>query len=74
MAKNDVKDLSKSVAIERTYKVSVQDMINSARKCNDEFGIEGYENASLKYNSYLDKPTIFSVSKDKNPRDYISMI
>ena len=49
-------------------------MINSARKCNDEFGIDGYENASVRYNANIDKPTVFTVSKDKVPRDYISII
>jgi len=49
-------------------------MINSARKVNDEFGVDGYENASTRYNVHLDKPTVFTVSKDKMPRDYISMV
>ncbi len=54
--------------------MSVRDMVNSSRKCNDEFGIEGYENASVRFNAHIDKPTVFSVSKDKMPRDYISMV
>ena len=49
-------------------------MINSARKVNDEFGIDGYENASVRYNAHINKPSCFSVSKDKIPRDYISVI
>lgn len=38
----EIKDLSKSVAVERTYKVSVSDMVNSSKKVNDEFGIDNY--------------------------------
>lgn len=51
-ALREVNDLSKSVAIPRTYKVSVQDMINSAKKVNDEFGIDNYENPHIRFNPY----------------------
>lgn len=48
-------------------------MVNSFKKCNDEYGIQGYNNVS--YNAYFDKPTSYSIAKDSGkPRDYISML
>ena len=67
--------LANSVVVPKgQWKVSVQDMVKSSKKTNDEFGIPGYSYA--KYNAHLDKPAVFSISKDdgKLPRDYISML
>lgn len=50
-------------------------MVNSSKKCNDEWGIKGYN--YIDYNPHLDKPTVFSIAKEppgKPPRDYISML
>ena len=51
-ALREANELSKSVAIPRSYKVSVQDMVNSSKKCNDEFGLEGYENPHMRFNPF----------------------
>ena len=44
-AVKEMKKLSQSVAIpkERQYKVSLQEMVNSSKKCQDEWGIKGYD-------------------------------
>ena len=49
-------------------------MVKSSKKCNDEFGIKGYDYST--FNAHLDKPTIFSIAKETpgKPRDYISML
>ena len=49
-------------------------MVNSSKKCQDEWGVKGYGLAD--FNAHLDKPTIFSIAKETpgKPRDYISMI
>ena len=72
-AKRDLNEISKSVAIERTYKVSVQDMVAASKKSNDEFGLEGYENPNCRFNPNK-RSLQYSVSKDALPRDYISVI
>jgi hypothetical protein len=58
----------------KLWKVSVQDMVKSTKKVNDEWGIKGYDYIS--YNPFLDKPTVFSIAKESpgKPRDYISML
>ena len=48
----------------RTYKMTVSEMVKSSKKCNDEFGIEGYDNVYSRFHPWLDKPTVFSHSKD----------
>ena len=73
-ALKEVNDLSKSVSIPRSYKVSIQDMVNSSKKVNDEFGIDNYENPYLKYNPHTQKSMNYSISKDMIPRDSISML
>ena len=57
-----------------TWNVTVAEMVNSTKKTNDEWGVKGYEYS--KYNSHLDKPTVFSIAKETpgKPRDYISML
>jgi len=58
-----------------SWKVSVNDMVKSSKKTNDEWGIAGYNYSS--FNAHLDKPTVFSIAKEtpgKPPRDYISML
>jgi hypothetical protein len=48
-------------------------MVNSAKKGNDGFGIEGYE--FIKYNPHLYKSTVFTIPKDNGkPRDYVSLL
>ena len=74
-AKGEASALSKSQAIPKgMFKVSIQDMINSSKKVNDNWGLEGYTQKT--FNAYLDKPTVYSVPKvsDKGPRDEISML
>lgn len=73
-AKREVNDLAKSVAIQRNYKVSVQDMINSAKKVNDDFGLDSYEDPYIKFNPHVKKALNYSVSKDQKPRDRISIL
>ena len=73
-ALKEVNDLSKSVTVPRNYKVSIADMVNSSKKCNDEFGIESYENPYCKFNPHTKKSLNYSVSKDMIPRDQISML
>ncbi len=67
-------DISRSVNVPKgQFRVSIQDMVASSKKTNDEWGVEGYE--YVKYNAHFDKPTVFSISKDSGkPRDYISML
>ena len=69
----EANDLSKSVAIPRTYKVSVADMVNSSKKVHDEFGLEGYENPHTRFNPNK-RSLQYSVSKDAIPRDHISTV
>ena len=48
-------------------------MINSSKKVNDNWGIDGYTQKS--FNAHLDKPTVFSIPKpSEKARDYISMV
>ena len=51
------------------YKVSVQDVIQSANRGADDWGIEGY--TIPKFNPYLDKPPSFKVTKSRT-RDLIN--
>lgn len=61
------------MAIERSYKVSIQDMVNSSKKTNDEFGLPGYENPHIRFNPNR-RSLQYSVSKDAIPRDMVSVI
>ena len=49
-------------------------MINSSKKVNDDFGIEGYENPYNRFNPHSQRSINFSISKDMKERDAISMI
>ena len=74
-ARGEASALSKSQQVPQgMFKVTIQDMINSSKKVNDNWGVDGYTYKT--FNSYLDKPTVFSIPKesDKGPRDYISML
>ena len=74
--RNQAREFANSVALPQgSWKVSVKDMVNSTKKVNDEWGIDGYK--YINYNPHLDKPTVFSIAKEtpgKIPRDFISMI
>jgi hypothetical protein len=39
----------------RPYKVSVQDMINSSKKVNDEWGLDAYSDPYVRYNPHTQK-------------------
>lgn len=71
-AKREANELSKSVQVAREYKVSVRDMVNSSKKCMDEYGIPGWENPHVRFNPFTKRSLNYSVSKDTMPRDYIS--
>lgn len=48
-------------------------MVNSSKKCQDEWGLKGYE--LIDYNPNVDKPIVYLISKESaKPRDYISMV
>lgn len=49
--------------------MSIQDIINSSRKSNDDFGLEGY--SISKYNAFQEKPKAFKIVNSKK-KDYIS--
>ena len=70
-AKND---LSRSVAVSpsNTYKISVQDMINSNRKSTN-FGVEGLECKRVIVPNF-EKPSSFSIPKDSKPRSFIETV
>ena len=62
-------------------KVSLADMVNSSKKCVDNFGISGYEYEKPLHPSFPEKPTSYnkpvgySISKDSGkPMDFISML
>ena len=56
------------------YKVSVRDIVEASKKNSaDDFGCKAFGEPSVeKWNPHTDKPSIFTISKDKVARDYIS--
>ena len=45
------------------YKITVDDVVKSNKKCNDDWGVKGYN--IPKFNSHLDKPQSYSFVKSK---------
>ena len=64
--------------------VSIRDMVNSTNKCNDNWGIKGYEYGRPLHPSFpgisekptsINKPLAYSITKDNGkPMDYFSML
>ena len=82
LAHKEVNQLSRSMMLsKKETKVSLTDMVNSSKKCNDNFGIAGYEFGRPLHPSFPEKPTSYnkavgySISKDSGkPMDFISML
>jgi hypothetical protein len=53
------------------YKVSVSDVVNSNKKVNDDWGLEGYK--IPKFNAHLDKSLAAKMTKS-NEKTYLEMI
>ena len=54
------------------YKVSVQDVVDSCNRTNQDFVLPGYYSKVPAPITSQDKPTVFGMSKDAKPRDFIS--
>ena len=56
------------------YKMSIQDMVNSAKKnSTEEFSNPAFGEAEIPRINPMDKPTVFKISKDPKPRDFLTM-
>lgn len=81
-AVKEVNQLSRSMMLSKKgNKVSIADMVASSSKCNDNFGLSGYEYDRPLHPSFPEKPTSYnrpvgySISKDSGkPMDFISML
>ena len=56
-----------------SQKLSVRDMVNAKKICNDDLGIKGYDNPHLRFNPYTKRSLNPHLSQDKMDRDEISL-
>lgn len=65
----------------KTFKVSIQDMVNASKKCSDNWGVEGYEYGRPLHPNFPEKPTSYNKpnscvihKQSTKPQDYFSIL